>query len=50
MEAHADMHKQFKDELCRTCGRRSLTKKQKQQKRPPYNCANFAGDILLAFG
>ncbi|GFO35272.1 hypothetical protein PoB_006177700 [Plakobranchus ocellatus] len=50
MEEHTEnLHKELFNELCRTCGGRTLTKKQKLQKRKPYKCADFEKEILLAF-
>ncbi|GFN77976.1 hypothetical protein PoB_000448200 [Plakobranchus ocellatus] len=51
MENHSEkQHFDCLRELCRTCGGRALTHKQKQQKRKPYKCFDHKNDILLSFG
>ena len=51
MEQHIESEHNTKlHELCRTCGGRSLTSKQRKQNRKFLNCADFINDILLTFG
>ena len=43
------LHIQKLHELCRTCGGRTLTQKEKKAKRKPKECEQFINEILLGF-
>ena len=43
-------HIKYLKQLCRTCGERALTTKEKLKKYKPKKCENIKSDILVVFG
>lgn len=50
MDHTLDIHNTLLNELCRTCGKKNMTEKDRKKRNYPRLCEHFSVDILLVFG